>query len=88
MKTITFDYRKADGSTSERTLLVLTSPGDKYSGIDVSELDPEKGAEFVAEYEKLHEDFLEKALELQKKYDLKFKYRQFFESGMTNVIEI
>ena len=40
MKTLTFKYTKKDGSVSERTLLALVIPGDKYAGIDVSELDP------------------------------------------------
>jgi hypothetical protein len=88
MKTITFNYRKKDNSVSERTLLVLVSPGDKYAGIDLSELDPLVGAEFVLKYEALHAAFMQEAAKLQAEYDLKFAYKQFFESGMSEVIEI
>jgi hypothetical protein len=88
MKTLTFDYTKKDGSKSERTLLVTKEPSDKYAGIDLSELEVDNALQFTLAYETLHEEFLEKARELQAKYDLKYAYRQFFESGMSNVIEI
>lgn len=89
MKTITFDYTKKDGSTSERTLLALVTPGgDKYAGIDISELDPKAGAEFVNKYEQLHNEFLEAVKTLQADYDLKHNYRQFLVSGMSNIEEI
>jgi hypothetical protein len=88
MKTITFTYTKKDGSTSERTLLALVTPGNMYSGIDLSSIDPELGAEFVNRYESLHNDFLAEVKELQSEFDLKHNYRQFLESGMSDVIEI
>lgn len=88
MKTITFDYTKKDGSTSERVLMVVGAPTDKYSGVDLSELDPTKAAQFVVEYETLHSNFMLEAQKLQAKYDLKHSYRQFFESGMKNIIEL
>ena len=88
MKTITFDYTKKDGSTSERTLLALVQPSKAYSGIDLTSLDPEVAAEFVNKYAQLHADFLVAASELQAEYDVKHNYRMFLESGMSNVIEI
>ena len=88
MKTITFDYTKKGGETSERTLLVVGSPTDKYSGVDLSELDPTIAAEFVVKYEKLNSEYLAQVQKLQAEYDLKHSYRQFFESGMHNIIEI
>lgn len=88
MKTITFLYRKADGSTSERTLLALVTPSDKFAGIDISSLSPEQGAKFVNRYESLHADFLAAATELQAEFDLKHNYRQFNASGMSDIIEI
>ena len=91
MKTITFDYTKKDGTTSERTLLALVEPKeatDKYAGIDISELSPDEGAEFVARYEDLYEKYLDATRALQAEFDLKHNYRQFFASGMSNVIEI
>jgi hypothetical protein len=89
MKTITFNYTKKDGSTSERTLLVMVSPGgDKYAGIDVSSIDPDEAAEFTAIVEELHADYLDKLQYLQATYDLKHNYRQFLVSGMTDITEI
>jgi hypothetical protein len=88
MKTITFNYTKKDGSTSERTLLALVTPSKMYSGIDLSNLSPEQGAEFVNRYEELHADFMAEVQELQAEFDLKHNYRQFLESGMSDVIEI
>lgn len=89
MKTITFTYEKSDSSISERTLMVLKEPNEKYyAGIDLSELDPTVAAQFVTDYNTLHEEFLAKAVELQKKYDLKYKYRQFLVSGMRDIVEI
>lgn len=91
MKTITFDYTKKDGSVSERTMLVLVEPHkatDKYAGIDISEIGPDEGAEFVSRYEMLHEKYLEEVKQLQAEFDVKHNYRQFFESGMSNIIEV
>lgn len=88
MKTITFTYTKPDGSVSERTLLVLVSPGDMYAGIDISPLPPEIGAEFVNRYEQLHADFLAEVASLQDEYDVKHNYRQFKKDRITDLIEI
>jgi len=91
MKTITFNYTKKDGSTSERTLLVSVEPKpatDKYAGIDLSELSPEDGSEFSVRYEEMHNKYLNDVKELQAEFDLKHNYRQFLESGMSDVIEI
>ena len=88
MKTITFMYRKADNSTSERTLLALVTPGDKFAGIDISSLAPEVAADFVRRYESLHNDFLAEVKELQEEFDVKHNYRQFNASGMSDITEI
>jgi hypothetical protein len=90
MKTITFNYTKKDGSTSERTLLVVTEPKTVayWAGIDLSEISPEDGSEFAARYEELHQKYLNDVKELQAEFDLKHSYRQFLESGMSDVIEI
>jgi hypothetical protein len=88
MKTITFDYTKKDGSTSARTLLALVTPGDKYAGIDLSELDPIVAANFAHDAEELHEKYILDMQALQTKFDLKFAYKQFLASGATNVIQV
>lgn len=89
MKTITFKYTKKDGSESERTLLAMISPGgDKYAGIDLSELEPANAAQFVRLADELHKEYLSKLNSLQIDYDLKFAYKQFLVSGMSDITEI
>ena len=88
MKTLTFNYRKADGSISERTLLAIVTPGNKYAGIDLSSVDPVIASDFVNRYEELYADFMAEVKELQAEYDVKHNYRQFNEEGMSDIIEI
>lgn len=91
MKTITFNYTKKDGSTSERTLAVMVEPHpatDKWAGIDISELDPVDGIAFVFRLDELHAKYMEDVKKLQAEFDLKHNYRQFLASGMSDVIEI
>lgn len=89
MKTITFNYVKKDGSTSERTLLAMVVPGgDKYAGVDVSELSPIQAAEFMQGAARIHEHYLDALKSLQAEFDLKHSYRQFLTSGMSNITEI
>lgn len=89
MKTITFNYTKKDGSTSERTLLALVTPGgDKYAGIDLSELSPEQAAEFAQLAAQLHDAYIMKLQALQADFNLRFDYKQFLVSGMSNITEI
>lgn len=88
MKTLTFKYTKADGSTSERTLLALVTPSDKYAGIDLTMLEPPDAASFVRAAAGLHEEYLENMRELQAQFDLKHNYRQFLASGVSDLEEI
>lgn len=89
MKHITFNYTKADGSTSERELLALVSPGgDKYAGIDMTLLDPIQASTFVSKAKELHDNYLEQLKELQAEFDLKHNYRQFFASNMSDISEL
>ena len=88
MKTLNFKYTKKDGSVSERLLLAMTQPTDKFAGIDVTQLEPNEAAEFIALANTLHSEYLSKLLEIQERYDLKHNYRQFLASGVTNLNEI
>lgn len=88
MKVLTFDYTKADGKTSGRTLLAMTIPGDKFAGIDISELDPERMSDFVTDMQNVHQVYLDMLKGVQSKYDLKHNYRQFFAKQMMNVEEV
>lgn len=88
MKLITFTYTKANGEVSERTLLACVQPGNKFAGIDLSDISPEDASSFSYAYQALHDDFLLKLDALKEKYDLKHNYRQFIEGRMSNVTEI
>lgn len=88
MKTLTFKYTKKDNSVSERTLLAMVVPGDKYAGIDVSELDPYMAGKFMEEAEQAYNEFLDRIDSLQRQYDLNHNYRQFLASGVSELSEI
>lgn len=88
MKVLTFTYTKPDGSVSDRTLMALVTPGDKFAGIDLSNIDPSMGAEFFSRYKELYTDFMAEVKELQAEFDLKHNYRQFDAARMTDIIEI
>lgn len=88
MQTLTFKYTTADGSTSERTLLAMVAPGDNYAGIDVSELEPNEAAEFIALAEKLHGEYLNFLNALQDRYDLRHNYRKFLVERMSEIVRI
>lgn len=88
MKTLTFKYTKRDGSVSERTLQAFTQPTDKYFGIDVSELDPETAAEFIAEMRTLEDEYKEFQAVIIAKYELYNSYRQFLKDGVSELTEI
>lgn len=88
MKTLTFTYTKKDGSISERTLLALVGPGDKYAGIDLTMMEPSDAAQFVDRAKQVHDDYLSEMQRLQEQFDLKHNYRQFLASGVTDLDEV
>lgn len=88
MKTLTFKYTKRDGSVSERTLLSFIQPTDKYAGIDVSELEPETAAEFIAEMLTLESEYKDFQAAIISKYELSHSYRQFLKDGVSELTEI
>ena len=88
MKVLTFNYTKADGKTSERTLAATVVPGDKYAGIDITELDPSELNSFMKDMQNIHQVYLDMLKGVQAKYDLKHNYRQFFANKMTDIEEI
>ncbi len=82
---VEFTYTKADGSTSERTLFVISPPNKMLFGIDLSEY-----ADDVNTLSNLHQQLTEIYKRKQKEIDaevdaldLAFKYRQFKEEGIT-----
>jgi hypothetical protein len=88
MKTLTFTYTKKDGSVSSRTLLVQSSPSDKYAGIDISDMDPNDAQNFISAMQFEYGQYLGMVKARLEVYDLKHNYRQFLPSGMNNIEEI
>jgi hypothetical protein len=88
MQTLTFTYTKADGSSSERTLFAMVTPGNKYAGIDMTMMEPNEAAGFAQEAEALRLEYIMKLTSLQEKYDVKHNYRQFLESGVSKINKI
>jgi hypothetical protein len=85
MKLATFGYTDLKGKKSNRVILVSSMPSNKLSGIDVTELSDEEVGTFANKYDSLHDEFIAKVQELKASYDLKFNYRQFLESGITDL---
>jgi len=88
MKILTFTYTKKDGSVSSRTLLAMDGPSDKYSGIDLSELDANEAQAFINSMQELNDQYLEDMRKLQVAAGLRYNYRQFLAAGMSNIEEI
>jgi hypothetical protein len=88
MKTLNFKYTKKNGSVSNRTILALVVPTDKYEGIDLSEIGPEGAACFVADVMDAYDNFLGTLDILQDQYDLNNSYRQFLASGVSELTVI
>ena len=85
MQLNTFTYTKADGTTSKRVLATMHSPTKFYSGTDISELSTEDQALYLVELDKLHSTFTEQVLQLNNKFDLNHRYRQFDASKITDL---
>jgi hypothetical protein len=81
-----FTYTKADGSSSNRVLVPMVMPGKFMSGIDITELDTEQQAMYLAELMKAKDRHAMELAELEAKYDLRNRYRQFDPSRMTDVV--
>lgn len=88
MKTLTFKYTKADGSVSERTLLAQGFPSDKYSGVDMTMMEPQDAANFAKLATQLHDAFIMSLRQLQADFDVKHNYRQFLASGVSELSEV
>lgn len=87
MNLITFQYTKADGSTSQRVLSPVVVPNKMYEGTDLSELNEDAQEDYVIALGKLRDEYLTKVAELQEQFDLNNRYRRFEPTKMTNIIE-
>lgn len=87
MKLKTFNYTDLKGKNTVRTVLVVQEPTDKLSAIDVTEANDQTVVEFALAYEAARQAFLSQVAALQAQYDLKHRYRQFFQDKMVGVVE-
>ena len=85
MKFMQFIYTKSPGDQSERAVVVTQEPTQLVAGIDVSELPETEFEAFTREMRELKNRQHEEMAELIAKHDLKYNYRQFTPSKMTNV---
>lgn len=84
MKTIDFTYTDAKEKVSDRTLVVISEPSEKYFGIDISELGASDSGEVIAELKEAMEYHKAELEHIMAKYDIKGSFRFFFASRMTN----
>lgn len=85
MKLAEFKYIDTKGKDSTRKVLILSTPTNKFSGIDVSKENDETIAEFAVSYEKIHDKYLSELESLKKSMDLEFNFRQFLEQNISDL---
>lgn len=85
MKLAKFTYTDAKGKTTNRKLLVVAEPSNKFSGIDVSELSDDDTQEFAVAYKAAYDSFIAQLEALKDAWDVKHNYRQFIDNRMSNV---
>ncbi len=85
MKILSFNYTDVKGKQSHRTLAVSIEPGDKYAGVDISELLASDIADYSEECDNAKADYLYKLETINRNFDLKHNYRQFTASKMTDI---
>ena len=85
MKTLSFKYTKADGTSSYRVLAVMVSPNTMYEGIDMSSLEPIEMAEFQIDMDAAYTEYLNKVTLIKDEYDLNNNYRRFDPTKMTDI---
>jgi hypothetical protein len=83
---ISFQYTK-DDKVTDRVFITLEKPTDKYFGIDISELDPVQQGVFAAKFHKIVEEKEDAIHQLMYDFDLRFKFRYFIPSKMSNIVE-
>ena len=85
MKLAKFNYTDLKGKQSSRKVLVMSTPTNKLSGIDVTEYSDEDIAEFAVEFDRLHDEYLAEVDNLKSIYDMKHNYRQFLEQSIVDM---
>lgn len=85
MEILTFNYTKADGKSSTRTVCVTQKPTNLLSGVDVSTLEVEDQVSYAMEADKAREAYMKALDSINAKYDVKHNYRQFKTENMSAV---
>ena len=88
MKLLTFNYKDANGKDSERVLLTISEPTNKFFGYDLTEMDPIDADNLYEEIERAHQIYLDQINRLMGLYDNNYKVRSFLQERMSNVCEI
>lgn len=87
MNIMTFDYTKADGKVSTRSISPIVVPSGFYEGTDLSELSDEDQVLYVQALGKLQDEFHSKIHALQNDFDLNNRYRRFDPSKMSAIVK-
>ena len=82
MKQITFTYIDAKQKATDRKVLMIDGPTDKYTGYDVGDLTDTAIQEFAKKYDAAFDRFLWEARKLEAEYDLQHSFRQFVTDRM------
>lgn len=85
MNIITFDYTKKDESVSKRVLAVMVKPNKMYEGLDLSELSEEEQGAAGEAVTKAYNEYLSALSLVEEQFDLKYRYRRFDTTKMTNI---
>lgn len=88
---IKFEYTKANGETTERTAIVLTSPQKNFAMLDLSDFTQEECVAIAERYAEYQEALKELRLALEAKYNLQGVmklYKAFKPEGIKNVEQI
>lgn len=83
---LSFSYTKDDGKTTQRNIIPISSPTDKYFGIDLSELSEEDQGIFEARYQEIMDTKDSAIHQLMFDMDVRFKFRNFIPAKMTNIV--
>lgn len=86
MKTLVFNYTKADGTSSHRVLAVSNEPSKNFAGTDISALDTDNQVDYLMAVNAAKNAYLEALKSINDKFDLTHNYRQFKPENMSNVV--
>jgi len=82
MKYTEFTYTDAKGKTTNRKVMVIQEPSNKLMGIEVGEMEPEDRVVFMAEYNKIFQQFIEAVNDLKDDFDVTHNLRQFIDTNI------